>query len=115
MKAHGAIASPTVEEAFRQTLRHHFLPDRSLDDVYQDEAIGTRYAESGEAVSASSQPTIMAIMLEQLDVAPGMKVLEIGTGSGFNAALIAHLSRDPSNVFSIDISPELCGPAGRHL
>lgn len=86
LKATGAIRSLDVERAFRQTLRHHFLPGYNWGKVYQDEVIATHFAEgTGEAISSSSQPAIMAIMLEQLQVEPGMRVLEIGTGTGYNA------------------------------
>jgi protein-L-isoaspartate(D-aspartate) O-methyltransferase len=49
----------------------------------------------------------MASMLQALDVSPGMQVLEIGTGSGYNAALLAHLVGDPHAITTIDLDPDL--------
>ncbi len=57
----------------------------------------------------------MALMLEQLAVEPGMTVLEIGTGTGYNAALLGHLVGLSGTVLTIDIDPAVTGPAKRHL
>src|SRR5690242_18669642 len=77
LKRNGHLASPRVEAAFRAIPRHLFLPDIELEKVYQDEAIPTKLQDE-IPISSSSQPTIMAIMLEQLDLKPGQRVLEIG-------------------------------------
>jgi len=86
----GAITDPRVEAAFRAIPRHLFLPDVPLAEVYRDQAIPTKIRD-GEAISSSSQPEIMATMLDQLRLAPGLRVLEIGAGTGYNAALMAHI------------------------
>jgi protein-L-isoaspartate(D-aspartate) O-methyltransferase len=66
------------------------------------------------AVSSSTKPDLMVRMLETLDVREGQRILEIGTGTGYNAALLAHrLGED--NVFSVDIDPELVATARRRL
>lgn len=65
----------------------------SLSRVYSDEAIATKVS-NGQAISSSSQPAIMAIILEQLELEPGRRVLEIGAGTGYNAALMAHIVGD---------------------
>jgi protein-L-isoaspartate O-methyltransferase len=57
----------------------------------------------------------MAIMLELLDVTPGQQVLEIGAGTGFNAALLAHLVGEQGSVISLDIDEEVAREASRHL
>src|SRR5689334_7832237 len=90
LKQGGHLPSPSVEAAFRAVPRHLFLPDLELEKVYQDEAIPTKLQDE-IPISSSSQPTIMAIMLEQLRLKPGQRVLEIGAGTGYNAALIAHI------------------------
>ncbi len=59
----------------------------------------------GIRVSSSSQPAIMAIMLQQLDVHPGRRVLEIGAGTGYSAALLAHLVGQTGQVVTVDIDP----------
>ncbi|MCH8296888.1 MAG: methyltransferase, FxLD system, partial [Chloroflexi bacterium] len=89
----GSIQTPRVEEAFRRVPRHLFLPGVALDQVYSDVSIPIKHLED-QVVSSSSQPAIMAIMLEQLQVEPGHRVLEIGSGTGYNAALTAHLVGD---------------------
>ena len=106
LKSKGAIQSPRVEEAFRAVPRHLFLPEVPLERVYRDEAILTKL-QNGQLVSSSSQPTMMAIMLEQLDLQPGHRVLEIGAGSGYNAGLMAHIVGDSGQVTTIDIDEDL--------
>ena len=64
-----------------------------------------------QAVSSSSQPAIMAIMLEQLDLQPGHKVLEIGTGPGYNAALMAHIVGEAGQVVTVEIDQDLTDAA----
>src|SRR2546428_12794983 len=90
LKASGCIRTPLVEAAFRAVPRHLFLPGTPLDLVYSDEAIPTKRFD-GATVSSSSQPAIMAFMLEQLQLEPGHRVLEVGAGTGYNAALMGHI------------------------
>jgi protein-L-isoaspartate(D-aspartate) O-methyltransferase len=66
------------------------------------------------AVSSSTKPDLMTRMLEVLDVQEGQRILEIGTGTGYNAALLAHRLGD-GNVFSLDIDSELIDTARRRL
>src|SRR5882724_5486560 len=73
----GRIHSPAVRRAFRAVPRHLFLPDLPVAQAYQDEAVATKWVD-GVAVSSASQPSMMAIMLEQLELRPGHRVLEIG-------------------------------------
>ncbi len=116
MKAAGDVYSPAVERAFRATPRHFFLPGQNWGTAYRDDAIVTHHADrSEEAISSSSQPTMMAVMLEQLEVEPGMRVLEIGAGTGYNSALLAHLTGDPALVWTVDVTKEFCAEAGAHL
>ena len=116
MKSEGCAQSPAVEQAFRAVPRHFFLPRRNWGEVYRDEAIPTHFAEGTQVpISSSSQPTMMAIMLEQIQTTPGMRVLEIGTGTGYNAALLAHLLGDPNDVWTVDVTEEFCGEAREHL
>lgn len=116
VKAGGYAQSPAVEEALRAVPRHFFLPSRNWGEIYRDEAIPTHFAEGTEvSISSSSQPTMMAIMLEQLQVAPQMRILEIGTGTGYNAALLAHLTGDPGKVWTVDVTEEFCAEARAHL
>ena len=107
--------TPSVEEAFRRVPRHLFLPGEPLDKVYSDVAIVMKRGEEGQWTSSSSQPAIMAIMLEQLDLKPGQRVLEIGTGTGFNAALIASIVGPRGKVVTVDIQPDLVEHARKSL
>lgn len=95
--------------------RHLFLPDEPLDKVYSDVAIVVKRGEEGQWTSSSSMPAIMAIMLEQLDLKPGQRVLEIGTGTGFNTALIASIVGPSGNVVTVDIQPDLIAYARERL
>jgi len=114
VKAKGFIRSLRVEAAFRAVPRHLFLPKLPLQKVYQDEAISTKLVD-GRTVSSSSQPTIMAIMLEQLDLHKGQRVLEIGAGTGYNAALMAHIVGETGHVVTIDIDEDIVASARIHL
>jgi len=116
LKAAGVIQSPQVERAFRRVPRHHFLPGINWGRVYQDDAIATHFADGTEiSISSSSQPTIMALMLEQLQVTPGMRVLEVGAGTGYNAALLAQLAGGGENVWTVDVDEPFCEEARAHL
>jgi protein-L-isoaspartate(D-aspartate) O-methyltransferase len=109
------IRSERVAAALHAVPRHLFLPDLPPDQAYRDEAIVTRRDETGPPISSSSQPAIMAIMLDQLDLAPGHRVLEIGAGTGYNAALMSHIVGPSGQVTSVDIDPELVTTAREHL
>ncbi len=110
----GYIHSYDVEVAFRTVPRHLFLPYLPLQEVYQDKAIITKLVD-GRFVSSSSQPTMMAIMLEQLDLHKGQRVLEIGAGTGYNAALMAHIVGENGHVVTIDIDEDLVENARKNL
>src|SRR6516164_1402300 len=109
------IGSDLVADALWTVPRHLFLPDLPPEVAYRDDAIVTKRDADGLAISSSSQPGIMAIMLDQLDLAPGHRVLEIGAGTGYNAALISHVVGPSGQVTSVDIDPELVGQAREHL
>lgn len=108
------ITQPVVADAFRAVPRHAFVPDVELSRAYEDAVVITKEI-NGVPVSSSSQPAIMAVMLEQLDLQPGQRVLEIGAGTGFNAALMAYLVGDPSLVTTIDIDDDLAAQARANL
>lgn len=114
LKQKGVILSAPVEAAFRSVPRHHFLPDVPLEQVYQDQHIPVKYG-NGVSISASSQPTIMAMMLEQLALACGQHVLEIGAGTGYNAALMAHIVGATGQVVALDVDEDLVVQARTNL
>ncbi|MER6914866.1 methyltransferase domain-containing protein [Streptomyces sp. NPDC000594] len=85
-----------------------------LDAVYTDTTLITRRDGGGTATSSSSQPSLMARMLEAFAVPDGARVLEIGTGTGYNTALLCHrLGAD--RVTTIDVEPELTATARERL
>jgi protein-L-isoaspartate(D-aspartate) O-methyltransferase len=106
-----AAASERVLDAFERVPRHLFVPDFPLETAYADDAIVT-HDEGGVPTSSSSQPSLMARMLEQLDLRPGERVLEIGAGTGYNAAVMAELG---AAVTSVELQPEVAEAARGHL
>jgi protein-L-isoaspartate O-methyltransferase len=128
---HGAIA---------RVPRHMFLPDRVWrrrpgggyteidrardpqawwDVAYADEPVVTRFEDDGVgrriSASSASMPTLVAAMLDLLDVGPGDRVLEIGTGTGYNAALLCALVGDDRAVTSVEIDPPTAHAAAAAL
>lgn len=114
LKRAGAIRSAAVEAAFRAVPRHLFLPGVPPERVYRDEAIATKW-RGDEAISSASQPTIVAGMLEQLGLAPGQRVLEIGAGTGYNAALMARMVGETGRVVTIDYDEDIVAGARARL
>ncbi|MGH4015931.1 MAG: methyltransferase, FxLD system [Pseudonocardiaceae bacterium] len=102
-----AIRSDQVADAFRTVLRHLFAPGEPLETVYAaNSTVVTKRDEHGAALSALSAAHIQATMLEQAQLAAGMRVLEIGSG-GYNAALIAELVGETGQVTTVDIDPDV--------
>ncbi|GLF97321.1 methyltransferase domain-containing protein [Streptomyces yaizuensis] len=117
--------------AFEEVPRHIFVPyfygpsgervsgddpatrERWLTAVHEDRGLVT-HRTGGAATSSSSQPCLMATMLEALAVGDGMRVLEIGAGTGYNAALLAHRLGD-DRVTTVDITPDITGSARERL
>jgi protein-L-isoaspartate(D-aspartate) O-methyltransferase len=113
--ADGTIVSKDVEAVMRKVPRHRFAPEASLQDVYSPySAVVTKQDERGIATSSVSAPQIQAMMLEQAAIAPGMNVLEIGSG-GLNAAYLAELVGEAGTVTTIDIDPDVTARATRLL
>ncbi len=102
----GVLHLPSVAAAMRTVPRHRFIPAAPLEYAYADRAIAIKM-HGDEIVSSISQPGMIAQMLELLDPAAGSRVLEIGTGSGYNAALLAHIVGPHGRVTTIDLDGEL--------
>ena len=84
--------------------RHAFVPTRYLGQAYADHPLPIGYGQT------ISQPSLVAMMTEMLALEPGDRVLEIGTGSGYQAAILRELTDE---VYTIEIIPELAGTARR--
>jgi len=115
IKAAGHARSTPVEAVMRAVPRHRFVPDASVEDAYADIAIITKRADDGTALSCASVPTIVAMMLDQLEVRPGDRILEIGAGTGYNAALLSDLAGPDGHVTTVDVDAEVTAGARRNL
>ncbi|GAA4552730.1 methyltransferase, FxLD system [Amycolatopsis samaneae] len=105
MVAEGDLRTDAVIAAFATVPREAFAPDAPLSQVYtREDVVITKRDENGSATSSVSAPWIQAQMLEQADIRPGMRVLEIGSG-GYQAALIAELVGPDGEVATVDIDP----------
>lgn len=136
LRAAGELTDPRWRRAFAEVPRELFVPvyytgavgghrrlsggdpdplghENWLVGAYADEPLATRVRD-GELMSSSSQPSLMARMLSALNVQDGHRVLEIGTGTGYNAALLAHRLGD-GNVTTADLDPEITASARDHL
>ncbi|MFG1610018.1 protein-L-isoaspartate O-methyltransferase [Actinoplanes sp. NPDC049265] len=126
MRAAGAPMSAELAAAFAAVPREAFVPggfqrhgggwagpgDRDfLDLVHRDDVLVTK-VDGRMPVSSSSQPSLMAIMLAALDVRPGHRVLEIGAGTGYNAALLSALG---ATVVSVDVQADVAARASAAL
>ena len=100
------VRDPRVLHALRSVPRERFVPAAQRPWAYADRPLPIGYAQT------ISQPYVVAAMTEALDPQPGDKVLEIGTGSGYQAALLSLLVNE---VHSIEIVPELADEARRRL
>ncbi|WP_460540287.1 methyltransferase, FxLD system [Glycomyces halotolerans] len=106
LRERGAVKSDAVAQAMLTVPRHRFIPEVPVKTAYSDEVIVTKRNSDGDAVSSASQPAIVAQMLEQLDVRPGDRVLEIGAGTGYNAALLAELTGPAGSVSTVDLDAD---------
>ncbi len=115
LRRDGHLRSVRVAEAIQAVPRELFVPGISLEEVYRpSDAIVTKRID-GVSVSSASAPEVVALMLEQLDPQPGDRVLEIGAGTGYNAALLAHLVGGSGRVVTLDIDEDLVLGARAHL
>nr|WSZ99025.1 methyltransferase, FxLD system [Streptomyces sp. NBC_00857] len=111
----GYARTPEVETALRTVPRHLFVPDAPLDDAYANTPVNVKYDTDGTSISCASQPGVVALMLDQLDAQPGECILELGAGTGYNAALLAHLVGETGHVTTIDVDDDLVEGARAHL
>lgn len=99
----------------RRTPRHLFLSGVPVQQAYADGTVYTRIDARGTSISAASHPRIVAMMLEQLAVRPGQRVMEVGAGTGYNAALLAAIVGDTGRVVTIDDDEDVVEEARKNL
>ncbi|MEV0639376.1 methyltransferase domain-containing protein [Streptomyces sp. NPDC050619] len=130
LEAGGQLTDPTWRKVFETVPRHPYVPEfwtltdegqrrvtsadpDWLDLVYTDDALATQLTD-GVATSSSTAPGLMLVMLQALDVADGHRVLEIATGTGYNAALLSE-RLGGHQVVTVEVDPVLARLAGSRL
>ncbi|MFV0135515.1 methyltransferase, FxLD system [Streptomyces sp. HMX87] len=104
----GRALPAAVERAMRTVRRDQHLPGLDPSKAYTDEAVSIKDNPSGPLpLSLASVPSIVAMMLAQLDAQPGDRVLEVGAGTGYNAALLAEIVGEAGEVTTVDIDPDV--------
>jgi protein-L-isoaspartate(D-aspartate) O-methyltransferase len=109
LKTYGYIKSRSLERAMLSVLREQFLPEWLKSYAYLDTPL-----EIGEGQTISA-PSMIAIMCEALDVRLGQKVLEVGAGSGYHAALVSRMIGNGGHVYSIERIAKLANFAKKNL
>lgn len=102
----GDMSTPSVVEAMRLVPRHAFVPGVALEIAYGNHPVGIGYEQT------ISQPSVVAMMTEALELAGHERVLEIGTGSGYQAAVLSLLARE---IYSIERVEPLADEAAKRL
>ena len=97
----GWLKTPKIIEAFRKIKRADFMPENMEHLAELDEPLPIDYGQT------ISQPLVVAFMIEQLQPKQGDKILDIGSGSGWTTALLAHIVGDKGKIISIEVVPEL--------
>jgi len=105
----GIIEDARVRQAMMSVQRHIFVPERSREHAYIDRPLDIGF---GQTISA---PHMVAIMASMLDLRPGMRVLEVGGGSGYHAAVMAELVRPGGKIFSVETIKDLAETAKTNL
>lgn len=109
------VRTTAVEDAMRTVPRDVFVPDVSAETAYGFDPVVTHRDADGTAVSSASAPGVVAAMLEQLDIRPGHRVLEIGAGTGYNAVLLAYLVGDTGAVTTVEYDQQVTDAARQAL
>jgi len=109
LKSMGALKSKKLEEALRKVKREYFVPEKYKHHAYIDYPLPIGHGQT------ISQPYTVVIMTEMLDVKPGQKVLEVGAGSGWQAALLGYLVGPKGKVYTIEINKWLAVFARKNI
>lgn len=103
----GIFRGDAVRQAMGTVPRHMFVPQVDPETAYAEQSVTTKPGSGKRPLSCASGPRIVAAMLEQLQLTPGCRVLEIGAGTGYNAALLAELVGPDGQVTSLDVYPDV--------
>lgn len=109
LESGGYLNDPRLEEAMLEVPRHVFVPKELRDAAYEDRPLPIGF---GQTVSA---PHMVAMMSTALQLEGGEKVLEVGTGVGYHAAIVRHLVGPKGRVISVEFLPELVQLAKKNL
>ena len=109
LKKGGYIRTPEVEKAFLEIPRENFVPDHLRKSAYLDTPLEIGF---GQTISA---PHMVAIMCEALVLKKGQKVLEIGSGSGYHAAIVSKIISEKGKVYSVERIKELADMARENI
>lgn len=104
-----ALKTPRIIEAFRKIPRHLFVPEEHLSYAYEDYPLPTI---GGQTIS---QPYTVAIMTEALEPKLGEKILEIGSGSGWQAAILGYCVDKKGKIITLEIDPDLVEFAKKNI
>lgn len=102
LKIKGVLKTAAIEQALRAVDRADFVPAELRRSAYFDEALPTAFGQT------ISQPLVVVFTLEKLAASPGQNVMDIGAGSGWQSALLAHLVGETGHVHAIELRDELC-------
>ncbi|WP_058367090.1 protein-L-isoaspartate(D-aspartate) O-methyltransferase [Haloparvum sedimenti] len=107
--ATGRDLDQRVIDAIAAVPRHEFVPERERDRAYTDRPVPIGHGQTASA------PSVVALMTDLLDLSPDDRVLEIGTGCGYHAAVIATVLGDDGAVYSVEVVEELAADARDRL
>jgi protein-L-isoaspartate(D-aspartate) O-methyltransferase len=109
LQSRGVLTAPALIRAFEAVDRADFVPKDLKDLAYEDTALPIA---AGQTIS---QPYTVAFMLEHLQAEQGQHILEVGYGSGWQTALLAHLVGEYGDVYAMELLPALCEAGRRNL
>jgi len=108
----GILKTPGIIHGFHKIMRHNFVPKEYLHSAYEDVALPLTNDVGGPTIS---QPLTVATMLEALQPKEGEKILDVGTGSGWQTCLLAYCVGKSGNVVSIDIDKRMYDFAKKNI
>ncbi|GAB4513506.1 MAG: hypothetical protein OHK0046_14270 [Anaerolineae bacterium] len=116
LRERGILTDPRLQAAFTAIPRHQFIPGTDLSDVYSpDKSIAVCYDMRGESTCSATMPTMIANLLSCLELEAGQNVLEIGTGTGYTAAIIKNMIGSEGRVTSLEIERDIVRMAQDNL